>query len=112
MKPLKTLKILALLLTFTGIAPLASRADLGPPVVVVSPQPTQEEQELIYYWTGFFSALSSPRDIPNQDWTPLIIQSEMLSNLFRFTDPLAAAYFRGAKLGWMRKQWVDQNPGG
>ena len=58
-----------------------------------------------------WSALSSPRDIPNQDWTPLIRQSEFLDFLFTMTgDDFAAWYFRGQALGWKRKKWIDENP--
>lgn len=82
----------------------------GPDVVVIE-NTDRQDQRWNYYWSGFWAALSAPRDIPNQDWTPLIRQSEFLEYLFGMTgDDLASYYFRGQALGWKRKQWIDENP--
>lgn len=70
----------------------------------------RQDQRWNYYWAGFWAALNSPRDIPGQDWTPLIRQSEFLAMLFRLSgDDFAEYYFEGQALGWKRKKWIDEN---
>jgi hypothetical protein len=79
--------------------------------VVNIPNTDLQGQRWNYYWSGFWAALNAPRDIPGQDWTPLIRQSEFLSMLFGMSgDDFAAYYFQGQALGWKRKKWIDENP--
>jgi hypothetical protein len=99
------------------LAASSARADTIPdtilrgPDVVNIPNTDLQGQRWNYYWSGFWAALNAPRDILNQDWTPLIRQSEFLSMLFGMSgDDFAAYYFQGQALGWKRKKWIDENP--
>jgi hypothetical protein len=99
------------------LAASSARADTIPDTILRGPDTVNipntdiQGQRWNYYWAGFWAALNAPRDIPGQDWTPLIRQSEFLGYLFDMTgDDFASYYFRGQALGWKRKQWIDENP--
>ena len=102
--------LLCLLLVGTAHADAIPDTILRGPDVVNIDNTDRQDQRWNYYWSGFWAALNAPRDIPGQDWTPLIRQSEFLAMLFGMTgDDFASYYFQGQALGWKRKKWIDEN---
>ena len=102
--------LLCLLLAGTAHADAIPDTILRGPDVVNIDNTDRQDQRWNYYWSGFWAALNAPRDIPGQDWTPLIRQSEFLAMLFGMTgDDFASYYFQGQALGWKRKKWIDEN---
>ena len=102
--------LLCLLLVGTAHADAIPDTILRGPDVVNIDNTDRQGQRWNYYWSGFWAALDAPRNIPGQDWTPLIRQSEFLAMLFGMTgDDFASYYFQGQALGWKRKKWIDEN---